>query len=626
MADQAFRTDRRQALGLLAGLPLATAAGPTALPPRTPRLRSASLLEQGREARHGGGLDHRRREGAGRWARGSSAPSARGTWRWWTRSSAPSTRSLAIRVVNQGISGNTVRDLKARWKTDVMDLKPDWVSIMIGTNDVWRQFDLPREPETHVGIEEYEKTLGELVAETKAATKGLVLMTPFYIEPNRTDAMRATMDRYGAVVKALAGEARRRSSSTRRPPSTRSCSATTRPRSRGIGSIRTTSARWSWRGPSSASWASSGIASVLSRGTSMTEIGRRGALKLMGGVPVAVGFALSTAEAQVAHEHAAKAVAAASSGFPYKPKFFTPHEWQTVRTLVDLIIPRDERSGSATDAGVPEFMDFIMTDPKENDRGASGARRRCAGGLAWIDSESVKRFGHDFVSATEAERHTLLDDIAFSKGDDDDDRPDPRDLRVNLRHGPVVLQLVPRPDGFGILEQQDRRGRPGLPGEHVRGGMEGVPPRGAPQAGIGGLGAMASRRDVLRTLSLGSIGAATATSVWADTLAALAHDHAHSGSAAAGRGGRLDAEGPERPPERDGHRPVGGHHPADRDRGRQGGPREPLRGRRPRGCRRSRAQGVRAGPRVGGRAEPGSLRRGLRRGARPTSRPPSSRS
>jgi gluconate 2-dehydrogenase gamma chain len=171
----------------------------------------------------------------------------------------------------------------------------------------------------------------------------------------------------------------------------------------------------------------------------MTEIGRRGALKLISGVPVAVGFALSAAEAQVAHEHAAKAVAAAGAGVPYKPKFFNPHEWQTVRMLVDLILPKDERSGSATDAGVPEFMDFIMTDPKENDRGREWRQTAMRGGLAWIDNESVKRFGHDLVTATEAERHTLLDDIAYSKGDDDDDHADPRDLRVQLRHGPAFF-------------------------------------------------------------------------------------------------------------------------------------------------------------------------------------------
>ena len=48
-----------------------------------------------------------------------------------------------IRVINMGVSGNTTRDLKARWQTDVLDLKPDWLSIMIGANDVWRQYDSP---------------------------------------------------------------------------------------------------------------------------------------------------------------------------------------------------------------------------------------------------------------------------------------------------------------------------------------------------------------------------------------------------------------------------------------------------------------------------------------------------
>lgn len=111
---------------------------------------------------------------------------------------------LGIHVVNMGTGGHTARDLKARWQRDVLDLKPDWVSIMIGINDVWRQFDAPERPEVHVYIEEYEATLHELVAQTRPAVRGLVLLTPFYIEPNREDAMRAQMDRYGAVVRGLA--------------------------------------------------------------------------------------------------------------------------------------------------------------------------------------------------------------------------------------------------------------------------------------------------------------------------------------------------------------------------------------------------------------------------------------
>lgn len=113
---------------------------------------------------------------------------------------------LSIRVVNMGTSGHTVRDLKGRWQTDVLEQKPDWLSIMIGINDVWRQYDLPRQPETHVYLEEYEATLTELVATTRPRLKGLVLMSPFFIEPNRQDAMRATMDRYGQVVRKVAAE------------------------------------------------------------------------------------------------------------------------------------------------------------------------------------------------------------------------------------------------------------------------------------------------------------------------------------------------------------------------------------------------------------------------------------
>lgn len=111
---------------------------------------------------------------------------------------------LGMRVINVGNSGNTVRDLKQRWERDVLALKPDWLSVMIGINDVWRQFDLPRQKEIHVGLEEYEQTLDELCAATRQQVSGLVLLTPYFIELNRKDAMRARMDQYGAAVKRLA--------------------------------------------------------------------------------------------------------------------------------------------------------------------------------------------------------------------------------------------------------------------------------------------------------------------------------------------------------------------------------------------------------------------------------------
>ncbi len=111
--------------------------------------------------------------------------------------------SLRLRVINVGTSGNTVRDLDERWQTDVLDQKPDWMSIMIGTNDVWRQFDSPKQG-GGVDLDEYRTTLTRLVDQTLPLIKGMILMTPFYIEPLQTDAMRARMDEYGQSVKSLA--------------------------------------------------------------------------------------------------------------------------------------------------------------------------------------------------------------------------------------------------------------------------------------------------------------------------------------------------------------------------------------------------------------------------------------
>lgn len=109
-----------------------------------------------------------------------------------------------IRVVNMGTSGDTVRDVKNRWGTDVLDLNPDWLAILIGINDIWRQFDSPLITETHVYIDEYEKTLNNLVEATIPKVNGLILMTPYFMEPNKKDSMRVKMDEYGAIVKKIA--------------------------------------------------------------------------------------------------------------------------------------------------------------------------------------------------------------------------------------------------------------------------------------------------------------------------------------------------------------------------------------------------------------------------------------
>jgi lysophospholipase L1-like esterase len=111
-----------------------------------------------------------------------------------------------IRVLNVGIGGDTVRNLGHRWQEDVVANKPTWVSVMIGTNDVWRQFDSIAIPEAAVQPDEYEATYTRLVRETRPNLAGMVLMTPFYVEPNRQEPMRARMDEYGAIVKRIAAD------------------------------------------------------------------------------------------------------------------------------------------------------------------------------------------------------------------------------------------------------------------------------------------------------------------------------------------------------------------------------------------------------------------------------------
>jgi gluconate 2-dehydrogenase gamma chain len=98
----------------------------------------------------------------------------------------------------------------------------------------------------------------------------------------------------------------------------------------------------------------------------------------------------------------------AERGQQYQPKVFTPQEWRTARVLVDLVIPKDARSGSATDARVPEFMDVFM-GTREN------MRTWMRAGLTWLDEETQKRFTKTFVDCDDAQRKAVLDDIAWPR-------------------------------------------------------------------------------------------------------------------------------------------------------------------------------------------------------------------
>lgn len=88
--------------------------------------------------------------------------------------------------------------------------------------------------------------------------------------------------------------------------------------------------------------------------------------------------------------------------------FFTPHEMATITVLGDIIIPKDEVSGSASEAGVPEFIEFIVKDMPDH-------QTPMRGGLRWLDLQSYKRNEKAFKDCTTEQQLSLVDEIAYPK-------------------------------------------------------------------------------------------------------------------------------------------------------------------------------------------------------------------
>jgi gluconate 2-dehydrogenase gamma chain len=87
-------------------------------------------------------------------------------------------------------------------------------------------------------------------------------------------------------------------------------------------------------------------------------------------------------------------------------KFFDEHEMKTIGILADIIIPKDDVSGSATDAGVPDFIEFIVKDMPRY-------QTPLRGGIKWLDMQCMKRFNNDFASCNEKQQIEIVDEIAY---------------------------------------------------------------------------------------------------------------------------------------------------------------------------------------------------------------------
>jgi gluconate 2-dehydrogenase gamma chain len=114
--------------------------------------------------------------------------------------------------------------------------------------------------------------------------------------------------------------------------------------------------------------------------------------------------------AQKAHRmvNAEKAAAAGS----YMPKFFSPRQYETLRALCQTIIPPDQESGGAIEAGAPEFVDLLTSENKE-------LQLQLGGGIMWLDSTCAERYGQTYLGCTPEQQKEILDLIAFRKKADE---------------------------------------------------------------------------------------------------------------------------------------------------------------------------------------------------------------
>jgi hypothetical protein len=111
--------------------------------------------------------------------------------------------------------------------------------------------------------------------------------------------------------------------------------------------------------------------------------------------------------AEYAHQTVHNEKAASPAG-KYVPKYFSPHQYETLTTLCDTIIPKDDKSGGAVEAGAPEFIDLLTSENEDY-------QLSLGGGLMWLDGFCSDRYSNVFLDCTPPQRKEVLDLIAFRK-------------------------------------------------------------------------------------------------------------------------------------------------------------------------------------------------------------------
>lgn len=143
-------------------------------------------------------------------------------------------------------------------------------------------------------------------------------------------------------------------------------------------------------------------------------VSRRNLFHILGAVPAAavmVGGSTALADGHMGHMQMPAAQPQVSSG-PYQRKVFNDEQWRLVEVLCDLIIPADERSGAATSAGVPAFIDDWIDFRRQQD-GNEDLMALVFGGLIWLNRQSIVQFQKKFTEITADQQKQILDRIAW---------------------------------------------------------------------------------------------------------------------------------------------------------------------------------------------------------------------
>ncbi|HEV2495508.1 MAG TPA: gluconate 2-dehydrogenase subunit 3 family protein [Terriglobia bacterium] len=140
---------------------------------------------------------------------------------------------------------------------------------------------------------------------------------------------------------------------------------------------------------------------------------RRKVLQAIGvGISAGASAPLLVSIESAGHMHSALREERTRAG-AYTPKFFRPDEYELLKALCGAIIPADESSGGALEAGAPEFIDLLTSENEDY-------QRRLGGGLIWLNATCLKRYNAVYMECSPAEQKGILDLIAYRANRDND--------------------------------------------------------------------------------------------------------------------------------------------------------------------------------------------------------------